>query len=93
MQESAKKQKIAMRKTVIFCDHCGKQIEGTVKVRDKDYNYFVATDGQKHYSDVCMECGSKLLWKTFYRPLPPWIKPTTPSVSTTNVELQRMTEL
>lgn len=52
-----------MKKTIILCDRCGK--EGTmIKVRFQDTFYgLVAIEGEKKYSDICVDCGSKILWK------------------------------
>lgn len=58
------------RRVVTSCDHCGRDIPGTVRVTWKAEAYALAAQGPdgKFLSDVCMGCAGKLLWVGVVRP-------------------------
>ena len=57
-----------MRKTIILCDRCGNETRPFTVRSLEDYTTFVATDGIKKFSDVCVECAGKVLWMNYTRP-------------------------
>ena len=58
-----------MKKLVYYCDRCGKQMEGRMKVMIRQAYEFLAVEGDKKYCDICLECGSdpKIMFMTTYR--------------------------
>lgn len=58
-----------MKKTIIVCDRCGSENIRPVTLRWlESYEAFVATDGERKYSDICTECAEKVLWLSYLRP-------------------------
>ena len=57
-----------MKKTIILCDRCGKEIPGTIRVcQDYSSNPYLAVEGDKKYSDICSVCATKVFWLMLYR--------------------------
>lgn len=58
-----------MKKTLTFCDGCGREIAGTFRVRVEGQIAAEAAPriGGKFLSDVCTGCAAKAEWVTYYR--------------------------
>jgi endogenous inhibitor of DNA gyrase (YacG/DUF329 family) len=70
-----------MRKEVIYCDRCGKEIQVSSSPK---YPYahkyamrvtclenctnFSPYDGNRFLSDICLECSTEVLWVSIFRP-------------------------